>query len=81
MNAPSPGARPPSAVILTLTILATMSGPAWARPDPGGPTTAPTSQQPTYLHCPLERVTRQSVRCDNLTGADTPAPLTVPIRV
>ncbi|MGH8893761.1 MAG: hypothetical protein ACRDWY_10740 [Actinomycetes bacterium] len=30
------------------------------------------------LSCPLRRIGRQLVRCDNLTGAGVPAPLSVP---
>lgn len=40
-------------------------GPAVARIDPDG-------------NCPLRRIDRQLVRCDNLTGAGVPAPLYVP---
>ena len=30
------------------------------------------------LNCPLRRIDRQLVRCDNLTGAGVPAPLSIP---
>jgi hypothetical protein len=30
------------------------------------------------LNCPLRRIDRQLIRCDNLTGAGVPAPLFIP---
>ncbi|MCD9197925.1 hypothetical protein [Aeromicrobium wangtongii] len=53
--------------------------PAAARPDAGVPLRAPaTSSVQDSLHCPLERVGTQFVRCDNLTGAGVPAHEWVP---
>ncbi|HEV7194630.1 MAG TPA: hypothetical protein VGN19_01705 [Pedococcus sp.] len=54
--------------------------PAAARPDPGPKPT--TNQQATTSegYCPLERIGRQLIRCDNLTGNGVSAPLWVPER-
>ena len=53
--------------------------PAAARPF--DPEPAPTSRiafPNSPLACPLRRIDRQLVRCDNLTGAGVPAPLFIP---
>lgn len=64
------------AAVLALAI--PYSGNAWARPDPGNPAPSNLSPARSYPHCPLERIGRQLVRCDNLTGTGVPAPLAVP---
>jgi hypothetical protein len=64
-----------------LTVLASSAAfPAVARPlDPDQP--APHRSigfSDSSLTCPLSRIDRQLVRCDNLTGAGVPAPLFIP---
>jgi hypothetical protein len=66
-----------TAFAIALALIATVGGPASARQDAGDP---PTD---VYAHLtpgqyPLERIGRQLVRGDNLTGAGVAAPLTVP---
>lgn len=63
-----------AAAIATLTLTLT-AAPATARPDPGGATTQQLESDPS--RCSLERVNRQLVRCDYLTGAGVAAPLSV----
>ena len=64
-------------------ILAMLAGstavPAAARPLVPDP--APTHHiafPDSALRCPVRRIDRQLVRCDNLTGAGVPAPLFIP---
>ncbi len=64
--------------IAVLALAPAFSGNAWARQDPGDPAPATTSHARTYPYCPLERIGRQLVRCDNLTGNGALAPLAVP---
>ena len=54
--------------------------PAAARPDDGRsrPGTPPVVILFSDQNCPLRRMDRQLVRCDNLTGAGVPAPLFIP---
>jgi hypothetical protein len=54
--------------------------PAAARPHDGrGGPGAPRVVVVNWDHnCPLRRLDRQLVRCDNLTGAGVPAPLFIP---
>jgi hypothetical protein len=59
-----------------LLLGAALVTPAAARPDPGP---APT-QEATSTSCPLTRVGTQYVRCDNLTGNEVSAPLSIPQR-
>jgi hypothetical protein len=53
---------------------------AAARPDPGGPTAAPTVTAEHHVQspAPLMRIGTQLVRGDNLTGAGVSAPLWLP---
>jgi hypothetical protein len=64
-----------------LTVLAgSASLPAAARPldpDPPAPRLS-VAFSDSPLACPLRRIDRQLVRCDNLTGAGVPAPLFIP---
>jgi hypothetical protein len=70
--------------IAATAVLITLAGPALvpaaARPiDPDPPAAAHRimfTESP--LNCPLRRIDRQLVRCDNLTGAGVPAPLFIP---
>lgn len=66
--------------VAILTVLAgSACTPANARPL--GPEPAPTSRfafPDSRWACPLRRVDRQLVRCDDLTGAGVPAPLFIP---
>jgi hypothetical protein len=65
----------------TFLLAAAAVVPAAARPD-GGPLRQPAeSFQAPFVHCPLERVGTQLVRCDNLTGAGVAAAPWVPERV
>ena len=65
-----------AAAAAAATIIAGLAAiPATARPDPGGQFYV---RFPDYRNCSLNRIDTQLVRCDNLTGADVPAPLSVP---
>jgi hypothetical protein len=70
--------RGTAVAVAALALTNPFSGNAWARVDPGEPARPATSQARSYLYCPLERIGRQLVRCDNLTGAGALAPLFVP---
>jgi hypothetical protein len=65
----------------TFLLTAAAVVPAAARPD-GGPLRQPAAEsfQVPFIHCPLERVGTQLVRCDNLTGAGVVAAPWVPER-
>ena len=73
-----------SRLAMTLAVSAALSGvgvlPAAAGPDDGR--TGPGAHRIVVLNadqnCPLRRLDRQFVRCDNLTGAGVPAPSYVP---
>jgi hypothetical protein len=58
---------------LLLTGVASVS----AVPDPAGPRQGGSTSS-DQKGCPLERIERQLVRCDSLTGAGAPAPSWVP---
>ncbi len=76
--------------ISTLVALPLTAAPAMARQNPGPPvarstastasmTTTTTHRATTMLGgCRLERVGRQLVRCDDLTGNGVPAPAHIP---
>jgi len=74
----------PARIATTTAILIMLAGsaavPAMARPiDPDPPvTTRKTTFPDSSLRCPLLRIDRQLIRCDNLTGAGVPAPLFIP---
>lgn len=70
--------RATTLTVATVALLLPSSGNAWARPDPGDPAPSTASQVRTFPYCPLERLDRQLVRCDNLTGTGAAAPLAVP---
>ena len=64
-----------AAAILTM-LAGSTAVPAAARPLDTDP--VPTHRiafTDSRLRCPLRRIDRQLVRCDNLTGAGVPAPL------
>ena len=68
-----------TAVAILTMIAGSMGVPAAARPLHPDP--APTQRiafRDPLLNCPLRRIQRQLVRCDNLTGAGVPAPLFIP---
>src|SRR4029450_11467360 len=73
-----------SRLAMTLAVSAALSGvgalPAVAGPDDGR--ARPGPHRIVVLNadqnCPLRRLDRQFVRCDNLTGAGVPAPSYVP---
>jgi hypothetical protein len=60
-------------------VLAVVPVPASAEQDPGD--VRVSSARLVDHSCHLERVDRQFVECDNLTGAGDPAPLSVPERL
>jgi hypothetical protein len=72
-----------SRLAVTLAVSAALAGggalPAAAGPDDGR---TPGAHRIVVLNadqnCPLRRLDRQFVRCDNLTGAGVPAPSYVP---
>lgn len=63
-----------------LTVSTLVALPAAARPDPGPKPTTNQQANTREGYCPLERIGRQLIRCDNLTGNGTVAPLWVPQR-
>jgi hypothetical protein len=63
-----------AATALASLLLPVAAGTAAARPD-AGPAVARIDSD---WNCPLRRVDRQLVRCDNLTGGGVAAPLWVP---
>lgn len=64
-----------SAVLVGVGALSAAARPAdvHARPSP-----PPVVAVVVDHNCPLRRLDRQLVRCDNLTGAGVPAPLFIP---
>ncbi|POH75205.1 hypothetical protein [Arthrobacter glacialis] len=60
-----------------LLLATAVPAPAQAKLDPGGP---PIEITQTWVapQCPLQRIERQLVHCDSLTGAGVLAPLWVP---
>jgi hypothetical protein len=65
-----------AAAILTVLAGSVAVPAAVARPvDPDGVPKYRTTVSDSSLTCPLRRIDRQLVRCDNLTGAGVPAPL------
>jgi hypothetical protein len=68
-----------TAVAILTMIAGSMGVPAAARPlDPDPAPTQRIAFRDPLLNCPLRRIQRQLVRCDNLTGAGVPAPLFIP---
>jgi hypothetical protein len=68
-----------TAVAILTMIAGSMGVPAAARPlDPDPAPTQRIAFRDPLLNCPLRRIQRQPVRCDNLTGAGVPAPLFIP---
>ena len=68
-----------AAAILTLAAGSVAVRPAAARPlDPNPAPHRSIAFPDSPRRCPLRRIDRQLVRCDNLTGAGVPAPLFIP---
>jgi hypothetical protein len=68
-----------AAVLLSAVLAGGGALPAAARPDDGRSSNMPrVIAFNTDRDCPLRRIDRQLVRCDNLTGAGVPAPLFIP---
>jgi hypothetical protein len=73
-----------SRIATVMALSAVLAGigtlPAAARTDDGRsrPGTPPVVILFSEDNCPLRRIDRQLVRCDNLTGAGVPAPLFIP---
>ncbi len=70
-----------TAVALSVVMAGIGTLPAAARPDDGRggqPSLPRVIVVNTYPNCPLQRLDRQLIRCDNLTGAGVPAPLFIP---
>jgi len=66
-----------SAIAAVTILLATASSPAAAYTPPP-PAVGTTVTVVDGLHCPLQRIGIQYVRCDDLTGAGRAAPEWVP---
>ena len=67
-----------AAAILTM-VAGSVAVPATARPlDPDSAPHRSIAFPDSALNCPLRRIDRQLIRCDNLTGAGVPAPLFIP---
>jgi hypothetical protein len=67
-----------AAAILTV-VAGSIAVPAAAKPLDPDPAPAHGIAFPdSPRRCPLRRIDRQLVRCDNLTGAGVPAPLFIP---
>lgn len=72
--------RATAAAVLAI-LASSAASPAAARPldpDRSAPTRAVVFPD-SPLRCPLRRIDRQLVRCDNLTGAGVPAPGFIPV--
>ena len=71
-----------SRLATTLALSAALVGvgalPAAARPDDGRPGPPRVVVVESQHSCPLRRLDRQLVRCDNLTGDGVAAPLFIP---
>lgn len=71
-----------SRLTTTLALSAVLVGvgalPAAARPDDGRPGPPRVVVFESQDNCPLRRLDRQLVRCDNLTGDGVAAPLFIP---
>ena len=70
-----------AALVLSAVLAGVGALPAAARPDDGRggqPGTPRVVAVYDDRDCPLRRIDRQLVRCDNLTGAGAPAPLFIP---
>jgi hypothetical protein len=72
-------ARWAAAAGLAVIVVGLSSPPVMARPVPGGASPTPAPTYSDYLHCPLERVGTQYVRCDSFTGAGVPAAPWIPV--
>ncbi|HEY9357882.1 MAG TPA: hypothetical protein VIQ52_16415 [Arthrobacter sp.] len=68
------GSRRRTGAALALFLLAVIA-PA---PAGAGEPAAPADTGVNTGYCPLTRIGTQLVRCDNLTGADVPAPYWIP---
>lgn len=71
--------------VVAVALLITVSAlPVSAKPDPGGGVERPSvivraDADRLDRACPLRRLDRQLVRCDDLTGAGVRAPRSVPL--
>jgi hypothetical protein len=74
-----PVSRLAAALALCAVLVGTGTWPAAARPvDPPEGKGIRGTVVFDYSNCPLRRLDRQLVRCDNLTGAGVSAPLFIP---
>jgi hypothetical protein len=73
-------ARTATTTAILIILAGSTAMPAVARPlDPDPPVaTRKITFSDSSWRCPLLRIDRQLVRCDNLTGAGVPAPLFIP---
>lgn len=67
-----------SAVLVAVGLVGVGGLPAAARPDDGRPGPPRVVVVESQQNCPLRRLDRQLVRCDNLTGDGIAAPLFIP---
>jgi hypothetical protein len=67
-----------SAVLVGVGLVGVGALPAAARPDDGMPGPPRVVVVESQRNCPLRRLDRQLVRCDNLTGDGIAAPLFIP---
>jgi hypothetical protein len=74
----TPVSRLATALALSALLAGVGALPAAARPDDGRPGPPRVLVVEMDHNCPLRRLDRQLVRCDNLTGAGVPAPLFIP---
>ncbi|HEV7145615.1 MAG TPA: hypothetical protein VGN48_01315 [Pedococcus sp.] len=75
MNTTRRHTRSLAALAGALTVSSMVALPAAARPDPGPKPATINSVATRQGDCPLERIGRELIRCDNLTGDGVAAPL------
>ena len=68
--------RTTATVLLSFVLVSAGASTASARPDPID--VQPVAGGVPAVSCALQRIDRQLVRCDNLTGAGIAAPLFIP---
>ena len=72
-------ARIATATAILILLAGSAAVPAAAHPlDPDPPIATRKITFQDSSRCPLLRIDRQLIRCDNLTGAGVPAPLFIP---
>jgi hypothetical protein len=74
----TPVSRLATTLALSAVLVGVVALPAAARPDDGRSGPPPVVVVESQHNCPLRRLDRQLVRCDNLTGDAVAAPLFIP---